>query len=201
LFGWSVALHQTTLIVGAPGAASGGVPQSGRAFVYERGPAGWSLLQALNNPTPNLFDQFGWAVGVYGRTVAAGTPFDTINGIATTGATYTFAKSDGAYAPQQTITSIPALENQHFGNAVALANGRLLVGAEIALAEQGRAYRFSQLNPKSWTQVAQYKDEQAGDQPWFGCAVALSDFAVIGARRDDEVALDAGAAFVFAIGQ
>lgn len=199
LFGWSVALHQDTLAVGAPGAASGGIPQSGRAFVYERGPAGWSLLQALNNPTPNLFDQFGWAVGAHGRMVAIGTPFDTVNGIATTGATYVFSKSNGAYTPLQTVTSNPSPANQHFGNAVAMASGQLLVGAELAHLEQGRAYRFVQLNPQAWTQAADYSDPQAGDQPWLGCAVAISDFAVAGARRDDEVALDAGAAFVFCV--
>lgn len=199
LFGWSVAMHQDKLAVGAPGAASGGIPQSGRAYVYERGPAGWSLLQELTNPTPNLFDQFGWSVAAHGRMVAAGTPFDAINGVTATGATYVFAKSDGAYAPLQTVTSNPSPSHQHFGNAVAMASGRLLIGAELAHVEQGRAFRFSQLNPQSWTQIAQYKDGDAADQPWFGCAVAVGDFAVVGARRDDEVALDAGAAFVFGL--
>lgn len=198
LFGWSVSLFQNTLAVGAPGANSG-APKSGKAFVYERGTAGWGLPQLLVNPEPNDFDQFGWSVALYGRSLVVGTPFDTINAISDTGAAYAFTKVEGQFVCPQVLTSTPALVGQHFGNALAIGNGHLVCGAELAYVEQGRAYQFVAPQASLWGQVAELDDGVGTGHPWFGCAVAISDYIVVGARLDDQVALDAGAGYIFGL--
>jgi hypothetical protein len=90
-----------------------------------------------------------------------------------------------------------------FGRSVALFGDTLVVGAQWDDengAQAGAAYVFARNlgGPNQWGEVTKLlaADGAAGD--WFGTAVSISgDTIVVGAKRNDEGASNAGAAYVF----
>ena len=88
-FGYSVAISGTRVVVGAVWDDSS-APDGGIAYVYDLTGATPEVPEAtLTNPSPVLYDGFGFAVAIDGTTVVAGTPEDD-TGAANRGAAYVF---------------------------------------------------------------------------------------------------------------
>jgi hypothetical protein len=78
LFGWSLAISGTTVVVGAYGTTS----DTGAAYIYVKGSSGWPMTPTakLSDPAATNGDYFGWAVAMSGETVVVGAP-ETNSGI------------------------------------------------------------------------------------------------------------------------
>jgi hypothetical protein len=74
-FGMSVAITDTTVVVGAPFETVGTAGYAGRAYVFDATTG--SLINTLTSPTPMFGGDFGWSVAISGTTVAVGAPFET----------------------------------------------------------------------------------------------------------------------------
>lgn len=101
---------------------------------------------------------------------------------------------------QSTLHAADAGFGGRFGFSVSLASNRALVGAigDDAAPISGSAYIFQDNGSGDWSQVAKLKADDGTIRNRFGASVSLSgNLALVGASRENAVALDAGAAYVF----
>jgi hypothetical protein len=112
-FGYAVALSGDRLAVGAR-ADNTGATQAGCVHVYDlAGSTPTSPIATLNNPSPDLQDQFGSAVAIAGTTVAAGAPFDSAVAYRK-GYAYVFTPANDDFDGNGLLD---LWEYAHFGNA------------------------------------------------------------------------------------
>ena len=125
VFGWSLALFEDTLAVGAPFEASSAtgidgdqnndnVMYSGAVYVFTRNGAAWSQQAYVKASNSGLNDTFGWSVALSDDALAAGAKGEAsmatgINGNqdddsqANAGAVYLFTRKDTAWSQQDYI--------------------------------------------------------------------------------------------------
>ena len=102
------------------------------------------------------------------------------------------------HGPEQKLVAPDRAESDKFGYSVAVDGDTLVVGAYRVDDGQGAAYVFSRQSDGAWSQVAKLtaSERSVGDQ--FGQSVSIDgDVIVVGAVGDDDVAAEAGAAYVF----
>lgn len=214
-FGVSLALSAdgATLAVGAwqedgdatgiNGTDSDAAADSGAAYVFVSGAAGWSQLAYIKASNTGAGDAFGssvalsadgrtLAVGAYGEdSSAVGINGDPANNAATdSGAVYVFARSGASWAQQAYVKPGNPGAGDQFGLATAMsADGNTLaVGAaredsastgingdpnNDAATDAGAVYVFTRTGT-NWAQQAYIKASNAEAQDSFGRAVALS---------------------------
>ena len=72
LFGWSVAISGSTIVVGAPFKTIGGNDGQGAAYLFKRQGGNWAEAQKLTASDGGFGDFFGFSVAVSGSTVVVG---------------------------------------------------------------------------------------------------------------------------------
>ncbi len=76
LFGGSVAISGTTIVVGAPWHAS----QAGRVYVFSEAASSWHQVAELKGSDTTAHDNFGNSVAISGTTVVLGSPYASGDG-------------------------------------------------------------------------------------------------------------------------
>jgi hypothetical protein len=160
-------------------------------------------LQKLGADDADITDWFGSAVAGSATRVVVGAMQDSETS-AQGGAAYVFGPNEGGVGPwTQVVKLLPddPGEFDNFGWSVALDGDTVLVGARFddvpGGTSAGSVYVF-RLVEGAWTQEAKLFAPDANHLDWFGIDVALcGDTALIGARMQDEGAVDAGAAYVY----
>lgn len=191
-FGCSVAVSDSTIVVGAFGDAADGY-HFGSAYVYDA--AGGSLLWTLNNPTPAAGDKFGYSVALSGSTIVVGSPYGSKD-VLYAGSVCVFDAASGSLL--RTLNSPTPTMGDNFGSSVAISGNMIVVGApydDTGATNAGSAYVFDAASG-NLLQTLNNPTPAADDR--FGCTVAVSGSAiVVGAPYDDTGATDAGSAYVF----
>ncbi|HEX6395707.1 MAG TPA: FG-GAP repeat protein [Acidimicrobiales bacterium] len=167
--GPSVALSQTTAVVGAPG------PGGGRAYLFSASRGGWKQIAVLQGSDASPVDQFGSAVAISGGTVVVGAPGHG------GGRAYVFVNERGSWRQVAELKGSGTSTQDQFGTEVAMSGNTVVVTAPGYGQGAGRAYIFSGSGDR-WVQAQEIvgSDTTVGDQ--FGSAVAVSgDSAVVGA--------------------
>ena len=179
-FGTSVAIDGDTIVVGAPGAASG----TGAAYVYVKGAAGWPTTPTATLPGPGGAARggFGQSVAVSGGTVVVGAaaveaPLGS--------AAYIYVKGVSGWpaTPSTTLADPGAAAQDQFGWSVAVSGTTAIVGAPGAASFAGAAYVYVK-GASGWpgTPATTLPAPRAGAQDSFGFAVAVSGTtAIVGA--------------------
>ena len=121
-FGFSVALHGDTAVIGAYGKSEG----AGAAYVFRRTGAAWSFESRLI-PTDDVTGaHFGASVAVSGDTALVGAP-DLAGG---SGMAYFFHRSGATWTQQASFLGGGAAAGElNLGGAVAIRGERAVVGA------------------------------------------------------------------------
>jgi len=198
-FGFSVAISNDLVVVGAPGADGLG-NGAGAAYTFTRSGTVWTEEAVLQASDGGFGDRFGWSVGASGGTALVGARqgFFGNNG---PGAAYVYVQSGSSWSEQQKLTGSPSKNLDAFGSAVAIVNNTAVVGAPRATGSSftsGAAYMFTR-SGSTWTQAQQLVPAGGSNGDAFGFAVDLFQQAVVvGATGDDDAANDAGAAYKFA---
>jgi hypothetical protein len=158
LFGYSVAIHVSTLVVGAPQDDIGANTDRGSAYVFVRPTTTWSQQQKLTASDGASLDLFGYSVAISSDTsgllVVVGALLDDIGTNQDQGSAYVFRRSfynSTTWSQSQKLTALKGGAGDRFGKAVALppSNAQHVVvgalndtvGANIS---QGSAYVFRQ---------------------------------------------------------
>ena len=194
-FGAAVAISTgtpTRLFVGAPMSDTGFGGDTGSVFVFDLSGQPIAEIEASDGATGQLF---GAHLAASDAELLVGAPGHSGAG-PRAGAAYLF--EGGASWTERAILFAPTpAANDGFGSAVALDVGRAAVAASRVAMGTGAVYVFDGQG-SSWLLSGSLmaSDGEAGDA--FGASVALDgDHVLIGAERDDDLGVEAGAVYVF----
>ena len=198
--GYAVDVDGALAAVGAPGDDDRG-DAAGAVYVFFFGQDGWRPVAKLTASDAAVGDGFGSSVALAGGSLLVGAPYRDGPG-REAGAVYLFTQSDdGSWRQAQQVTGDGG-GGSLYGHAVDLDAGRALVGArsdDRAGANAGIAYLYRRGGDGALALVQRLEVPGAvgaGDE--LGISVALGDgLLLVGARFDDETAIDSGAVYLF----
>jgi hypothetical protein len=160
-FGSSIALSGDTALVGAPGAAVGGVASFGSAWVFQRSGATWAQQARLTATDAAANQLFGTAVALSGTRVVVGAP-----GRVAVGGAYVFERNGSAWLQQATL--VPgAADGGRAGTRVAIEGETIVLGeprwGQAFIFERSGAFWLEQpsLDPPAGSSGAAYGDAVA----------------------------------------
>jgi len=153
------------------------------------------------NPGPGLESQeeFGSAVALLGDRALVGGPRHDGQGT-DRGAAYVFKRQAGSFVLEAQLAASDGLDFDRFGSAVDLDGALAAIGAprhSSVFPDGGAVYIFKR-NLIQWSEIAKLDpfDVQADD--FFGASLDLEgNTLVVGAPREDDGGIDAGAVYVF----
>lgn len=186
LFGFEVAISNSTAIVGAFNKGPGG---AGAAYAFGRSGTSWSQQAELTASDGVASDQFGNSVAIAGSTAVIGA-YRKDSGA---GAAYIFVHSGTTWTQQAELTASDRAAGDGFGASVAISGSTVVVGATYH-SQAGAAYVFVR-SGTTWTQQAELSASDGVANDNFGLSVGISgSTAVVGARFNNSTT---GAAYVF----
>ena len=215
-FGWDCAVHENTIVVGAPLAAAP-ARLSGAAYVFKRQGDAWTQVAKVVPDDGDGGDSFGVSVDVSKSRIIVGANKDE-NEVKkrSSGSAYIFQGVGDVYTQAAKLTADEPQEGAGFGLTVALDVNRALVGAPSADTKRGddsgAAYAFIKDGP-NWVLQARVipirgpeegQGLTSGDN--LGSAVAIDgkfgrqlNFAVVGVQWDahPDGGDDEGSVYVF----
>ena len=151
--GFSIAVADDTVVVGAPYDMVGANGNQGSAYVFVKPPSGWADMTETAKLTASdgmAGDGLGWSVAIDGDTIVAGAEFQR-------GAAYVFVKPTNGWTDMnQTakLTAAVGTSGDGLGVSVAIQGDTVVAGApEIFLTGgRGAAYVFV-APPGGWTNM------------------------------------------------
>ena len=197
LFGWSVAVHGDTAVIGTN--RDPDLVMTGRAYVFVHSGTGWSEQAKLITSDGAPGASFGWSVTVHGDTAVVGASEDDDNGTGS-GAAYVFVRNGVSWSEQAKLTASDATTYGFFGRSVAVHGDTAVIGAsenDDNGTNSGAAYVFVR-SGASWSEQTKLTASDAAAHDSFGNSVAVhGDTVVIGASGNDDNGTDSGAAYIF----
>jgi hypothetical protein len=103
-FGWSVAISDSTIVVGAWPDDIGANVDQGSAYVFNRVGGSWIETQKLTASDGTVGDHFGWSVAVSGSTIIVGALSDKIGANFFQGSAYVFDRHGESWVESQKLT-------------------------------------------------------------------------------------------------
>jgi len=204
-FGGAVSIAGDVAVVGAPKAYIGPLDK-GAVYVFRRTVNGtWSQEDKLVGSDSLAGNRFGISVALSedASGLVVGADWHTGPGGRTgSGAAYIFKFNGTAWNEEAKLVAHDGAKDDRFGTAVDISGATAIVGAIAAGDGYGAAYLFER-NSTGWFETVKYEAEYNASDPddaehKFGSAVAVSDnVAIVGAYHDDELAINAGAAFIY----
>lgn len=190
-FGSRVAVLGTVAIASAP-LDDETAADAGAVYVFRDEPTGWAEKQKLWAGDGAAGGRFGSSLAISSSRALVGAPGDAANA----GSAYVFEDSGGGFWQQAKLVASDASANEQFGNAVAL-DGDVAVVAARAADGVGAVYVFRR-SGSAWTQEKKLVTSSPSSNAEFGSSVAISGNRIlVGARYDDSVGSNAGAAYLF----
>ena len=195
VFGTATAMAGVRVAVGAPGETAAGLNYAGNAYVFN---TKTSAVTDLSSPNAQFEGNFGSSIAISGTTVVVGAPDENVSGQASAGRAYVFSATTGHLI--QTLSSPNSQADGKFGSSVAVAGGRVLVGAPdetvSALTDAGRAYVFS---ASKGHLIATLTSANAQSDGKFGTAVGISGATVIVGAPGETVSGHVGAGHAYVL--
>jgi hypothetical protein len=202
-FGYSAAINGDTLVVSAPGTplpdkqvdkttgeiSAGGL--AGAVYIFHRQGDAWLQAVKLTSPDAEAGDQFGFRLALSKDTLVVSAPYKwTPSGGNAAGGVYVFKREGDTWNLQRHLTAPDGAPFDLFGNALALEENTLAVGARGAdsagKANSGAVYVY-QRQGEEWSLSAKLVAEDAASRDYFGEAILLTEEAlVVGAPGHDE---------------
>ena len=187
LFGTSVSLSGSTVLVGAPNYTTGH-KNSGTVFVFVNN--GGAYTQQANIRPSNTTNNFaGTAVSLFNNTAAFGAPGNG-NG---KGAVYVYNRTGTTWTQTAAISDPGNTAGDGFGSTVAQLGSFLVAGAPGTNSNAGAAYEFG-TNGTTYSLVNQLVPSDGPAGAMFGFSTSVnSGRALVGAPADGGI----GSAYVF----
>lgn len=198
-FGRACAISGSFAVVGAPLDVHNGVA-SGSAYVFQNQGGSWVQVAKLVPSDAAAGDVFGGAVAIDADRVVVGADSDDDKG-PSSGSAYVFRRnSNGTWSQEAKLTASDGFNNDYFGSGVAISGDRVAVGAvgdDDGADGAGSVYIYERVST-SWQQKTKFTTNDPSYADNMGRALALDgDRLVLGSYRDDDLAIDGGAAYVF----
>ncbi|MCC7387312.1 MAG: FG-GAP repeat protein [Phycisphaerales bacterium] len=192
LFGHSVGVSGTIVVVGAPFARTPGL-ETGSAYVFDT-LSGEQVFQ-LDPDDLSEYDWFGHDVAVDGTLVAIGSPGDDDNG-PESGSVYLYDATTGGQLAK--LLPDDGRSGAYFGTAVAISGSLVAVGVphdDDNGMDSGAVYVF---DADTHSLITKLKPRDGAPATRFGESVAISgDTVIAGAPAHDFNGSRSGAAYLF----
>ncbi len=201
VFGSSVAIAGSVLVVGATYDSPQGIAAAGAAYVFERVGPTWTETAKLVAGDPDPQDFLGSAVATTGNRILVSAYGDDAHG-SDAGAAYVFDRIGSTWVQTGKLMGNDTLPFDGLGRSVSLFGDQALVGTANkdgpGGSRQGAAYVFEK-GPTGWTQVQKLLANDGAANNFFGQSVALLDTqAFVGANgRSNPGAQYGGAVYAF----
>lgn len=144
-------------------------------------------------------DNFGQSVAISGSVIVSGAHFNTDLG-PLTGSAYVYELVGATWTQTAKLLSSDIAQNDRFGFSVDVDDGTIVVSTRYNDDfgyGTGSIYVFEK-HSGAWVETQKLLPSDPQFNKFFGVSVAISgDVIVVGADLDDQVATDAGAAYVF----
>ncbi len=207
LFGFSVAIHNEVMMLGAPNNDHAGGAEAGALYLFGRdlGGSGWIQRSKQTASDAAAGDGFGSTVAIYNETAVVGAPGDDDGG-GGAGAAYVFTMNGGLWTQHTKLTASDAASNDLFGYSVSIHGSLAVVGAifddHVGGVDAGSAYVFDR-SSGVWTQLTKLTAPGAAASDGLGTIVAISgDTVLAGVYLDDHTGgTNAGSVQTFGIGR
>ncbi len=151
-FGYSIAIAEETVVVGAVGEDSNATvvngdsnndfaPDSGAAYAFFRSGSVWSQQAYFKASNAGEADFFGNSVAISGASIIVGAPFEASSSIGVdgsganelapgSGAAYAFERPGGFWNQQAYLKASNTSSGDRFGYSVGVSGGLFVVGAD-----------------------------------------------------------------------
>ncbi len=142
-FGWDVAVHGETVVVGARFQDPLGT-NSGAVYVFERSGGSWPQVQKIFPSDGAAFDRFGHDVDIEGDSLVVGALENDALG-ANSGAAYVFQRIQGLWVEVAKLQPSDGAAGHTFGSSVGTSNNWSVVGSpgeSSAAPNAGAAYVY-----------------------------------------------------------
>ena len=190
IFGWSIAMSGSTLVVG-PGGSN-----VGQVYVFDA--SNGSLVHTITNPTPASFDGFGNSVAISGNRIVVGAYLDDATAT-DAGTAYVFDATTGSLT--LTIDNPFPDVDDRFGDSVAVSGNNVVVGAfhdDTGASDSGAVYAF---DATTGVLLAAFGNPTADADDNFSRAIAVTgDIFLAGTAFDDIHGTNQGVAHAFTLG-
>ncbi len=208
-FGWAVAVHGNTAVVGTVFDDDRG-SNAGAAYVFERSGSGtWSEVQKLTSLDSDASDYFGESVAFDGTTIVVGVPDEQ-----PCGAVYVFERVEGTWEQTARLTEGGSdCKTDHnyewcndwdlvvdFGQSVGVGNGVIVVGdpeyhkydkynypicSSTHKAPRGRVW-FYERSGDSWIRNYSHKGGDHGEEHGYSVSISGTTALVSSPKRSSK---------------
>jgi hypothetical protein len=163
------------------------------AYIFERVGTSWAQQAVLFKPDLDRYERFGNSVSVSGDyAIVATRPLF--------GLVYIFKREGESWTQQAELTSLGGSVEDWFGSSVSIDGDYAIIGAEhdgSSGENSGAAYIYKR-SGTTWSELAKLIASDGTDGALFGNSVSIKgDYAVVGAKGDDENGKNSGAAYIF----
>ncbi len=188
-FGASVAIDNSTVVVGAPFDDFAG-NDAGAAYVFRSIGGLWQQVARLTPTDAGAGDRFGGSVSISGDAIIVGADFQTD----ASGAAYIFREDNGFWTQEAKLTADAPAPFTLFGRRVSIDGDHAVVAASSL--DGGTVFHFQRING-TWELQSSFRNSDAGSGDRFGLGLSLQGTtALVGAPLHDQPANNAGAAYV-----
>ncbi len=211
-FGYSVSISGDLAIVGAKDDDDNG-SISGSAYIFARNQGGtdnWGEFKKLLAGDGDEGDNFGYSVSINGDYAIVGAWPDEANGPPGTGSAYIFFRNQGGsdnWGEVKKLLAGDGATGTSFGWSVSINGDFVIVGATSGSGNvfgSGAAYIFArnQGGSDNWGHVKKVFASDGALSDSFGNSASINgDYAIVGARKDDDYGSSSGSAYIFARNQ
>jgi len=194
-FGISVSIDGDYAIIGADGDDN----FKGSAYVFKRDGTNWTQEDKLIASDGATGDCFGFSVSIDGDYAIIGAKYDDDNG-SNSGSAYIFKRESTSWTEQAKLLASDRAVHDWFGWSVSIDGDYAIIGARYDDDNgigSGSAYIFIR-SGTSWSQQAKLLASDGAEWDQFGYSVSIDgDYAIIGAKYDDDNGKDSGSAYIF----
>lgn len=196
-FGYSVAISDNFIMVGAPKEKDSGQVQRGAVYVFELTGSSWNEVDKI---TPDVGEGFGHSIAMSSGVAIIGAPYGDGNDTSS-GVVYIYRNLSGNWIKEQRIWASDGAYGDDYGGAVAISGDRIVVGAyedEDFGPLTGSVYTYS-FGGSQWSGERKLLASDGNSFDRFGESVAISgEVIVVGAKSKERgVFYWPGTAYVF----
>ena len=205
-FGRSVSISGDYAIVGAYGDDDNWT-DSGSVYIFYRNQGGvdnWGQQDKLTAADGTVNDSFGYSVSISGDYAIVGAAYDSDYGT-DCGSAYIFTPNDVDPNNWDQIAKLFASDvtvGDNFGGSVSISGDYAIIGAAYnddvtRGTDSGSAYVFKR-DGTNWSEQDKFTAADTAQEDYFGTSVSISgDYAIVGARYDDDSGITSGSAYIF----
>jgi hypothetical protein len=199
MFGFSVCMKDSRMIIGAYADDIGANAAQGSAHVYFFNGSNWLYQAQLTAPDGAASDNFGASVGIDNVRVIVGAPNDDIAGISNQGSAHVYFYNGTVWAQQQKfINNTFAAIDDNYGQSVAISGNTVVIGCPGHSSDRGIVDVWT-LNVIVWTNTQTIVPPVTGAQQYVGRSMTIDgDYFITGASGVDVNNVDgAGKVFIY----